>query len=223
MLENLVNLVKEFAGEAVVNNPDVPNEHNNDVVAEATSTVASGLQNVMAGGGLQNILGLFGGGGQKQGLMGNPIVNMMVGHFANKLMSKFGIGGGKAGSIAQSLIPSVLSNLIGRTNDPNNSSFNLESIIGSLAGGGQQQAGGGGGIMDMIKGLTGGGQQGGGGGLMDLIGKFTGGGQQQQQEQSSGGGGLMDLISKVTQGAQQTQQQQAGGGGILDMIKGFIK
>ena len=33
MLEELFNLVKGVAGDAVINNPDVPNEHNNEVNA----------------------------------------------------------------------------------------------------------------------------------------------------------------------------------------------
>ena len=64
MLEELFNLVKGSAQDTVINNPDIPNEHNNEVIAEATNTVASGLRNMVAGGGLQNILFLFGNKGQ---------------------------------------------------------------------------------------------------------------------------------------------------------------
>ena len=92
MLEELFNLVKGTATDSVINNPDVPNEQNNEVVAEATNTVASGLRNMVAGGGLQNIISMFtNSGGQqndgKSSLLSNPIVNMMIGHFAGKLMS----------------------------------------------------------------------------------------------------------------------------------------
>ena len=52
MLKELFELVKGNATETVINNPDVPNEHNDAVVAEATNTVASGLRNIVAGGGL---------------------------------------------------------------------------------------------------------------------------------------------------------------------------
>ena len=37
MLQELFNLVKGSAGESVINNPDVPNQQNNEVVAEATN------------------------------------------------------------------------------------------------------------------------------------------------------------------------------------------
>ena len=36
-------MVKDLAGDAVVNNPEVPNNHNNEVIAEATKSFAGGL------------------------------------------------------------------------------------------------------------------------------------------------------------------------------------
>lgn len=210
MLEELFNLVKGTADESVVNNPDVPNEHNDAVVAEATNTVASGLRNMVAGGGLQSIVSLFNNKGGDQssdkGLLSNPIVNMMIGHFAGKLMSKFNLGGNQANGVASSLIPSVISNLISKTNDPNNSNFSLEGLLNSITGGKttevvqEQQSSGNSGFN-----------------FQDLIGQFTGGG-----GQSGGGGGIMDIVSKLAGGAQ-NQQQQNGGGGLMDLIKGFIK
>ena len=208
MLEELFNLVKGAAGDAVINNPDVPNEQNNEVVAEATNTVASGLRNMVAGGGLQNILSLFSnkdqqGGGK--GLLSNPIVNMMIGHFAGKLMSKFNLGGNQANNVASNLIPNVISGLISKTNDPNNSTFSIEGLLNSITGGQSAQV-----LQEQ--------QSGGNSGFnfQDLIGQFTGGGQQ------GGGGGLMDIVSKLAGGAQ-NQQAKNGGGGLMDLIKGFIK
>jgi hypothetical protein len=206
MLDQLFNLVKEQAGDAVINNADVPNEHNNDVIAEATKTVSGGLQNMLAGGGLQGILGLFGGNNNQQqssgnGLLSNPIVSMMVGHFANKLMSKFNLGGSQASNVATQLIPNVISGLINKTNDPNNSGFTIDKLLSSLTGGQSAQVA----------------QQHGGLNIGDLLQQFTGGNQQ-----AGGGGGIMDLVGKLAGGATQAQQQQ-GGGGLMDMIKGFIK
>ena len=80
MFENLFNLIQEQGSDDVINNPVVPNEQNNAVLASATSSVTEGLQGELAGGGLQNILSLFGGGGNPgngngiSGLMNNPVV-----------------------------------------------------------------------------------------------------------------------------------------------------
>lgn len=207
MLENLFKLFQEQGQEAVINNPEIPNEKNNVVLADATHSVADGLQSALAGGGLQNVLSMFTGGGASggngiAGLLNNPIVGGIISNFTNKLTNNHGIAGNVASGIASKLIPSVLSNLVNRTNDSNDNSFDLNGIIGSLTGGTTSNAGGGG--LD----------------IGSLISQFTGGGNAGQ-----GGGGLTDIISKITSGAQQQQQQQQnqGGGGLMDMIQGFLK
>jgi len=210
MLEQLFNLVKEASGDAVINNPAVPNEHNNEVVAEATNTVASGLRNMVAGGGLQSIISLFSNkneqGSGSNSLLNNPIVNMMIGHFSGKLTNKYNIDGTQANNVASNLIPNVLSNLINKTNDPSDNGFSLEGLLNSITGGKTAEV-----VQEQ--------QNSGNSGFnfQDLIGQFTGGGQT-----SGGGGGLMDIISKLAGGAQ-SQQQKNGGGGLMDLIKGFIK
>lgn len=206
MLEELFNLVKSVASESSANAPALPEEHKDAVVAEATNTVASGLRNMVAGGGLQNLLSLFGGGGNQQqpgsGLLSNPIVNMMVGHFAEKLMSKFNLGSGQANSVASSLIPNVINGLVNKTNDPNNSSFSLDNLLNSITGGKAAE------VIPQ--------QSGSGGGLQDILNQLGSG------NSNSGGGGLMDIVTQLAGGAQ-AQQQKNGGGGLMDLIKGFIK
>jgi hypothetical protein len=207
MLENLFNLIKEQGADDVINNPAIPNEQNNAVLTSATSSVAEEFQGVLAGGGLQNIMSLFGGGNNAGGggissLLNNPIVGNIISNFTNKLTSQHGITPEQASGIAGNLIPNVISSLIGRTNNPNDSSFDMNSIIGSLTGGSGATAGGGG--FD----------------LQGLLGKFTGGG---LDANGDGHVGLNDIMSKVTAGAQQQQAQPSGGGGLMDMVKGFMK
>ena len=202
MLKELFDLVRGNAQESVINNPDVPNENNEEVVAEATNTIASGFRNIVAGGGVQSLLSLFGGdGSNKKGLLSNPIVSMMMGHFAGKLMNKFGMNNSQANNLSGSLIPNVLGNLINKTNDPNDSGFSLEKLLGSITGSNSSSNNN---------------EQSSGGGLGDLLKQFTG-----SNDQSTSGGGLMDMVKQLAGGAQ--QQQQKNGGGLLDLIKGFIR
>lgn len=200
MLKELFDLVKGNATDTVINNPDVPNERNNEVIAEATNTVASGLRNMVAGGGLQSLLSLFkGDGNDKKGLLSNPIVSMMMGHFAGKLMNKFQLNNSQANNLSGNLIPSVLGSLINKTNDSNDTTFSLEKLIGSITGN--------------TSGEIAGNQIESSGGLGDLLKQFTG-------SQQESGGGLMDIVKDLALGAQQ-QQQKNGGGGLLDLIKGL--
>lgn len=201
MLENLFNLIREEGRETVINNPAVPNEQNDAVLASATDSVANGLQGALAGGGLQKVLALLGGGaGSGNNLSNNPIVSNIISNFTNKLTSNHGVASDQASGIANNLIPNVISSLVNRTNNPNDSSFDINSIIGSLTGGNSSTAGGG---FD----------------LQGLLGKFSGGG---LDANGDGHVGLDDIISKVTGGAQQ-QQTQAESGGFMDIIKGFMK
>ncbi|MGB3006507.1 MAG: hypothetical protein WBC06_08370 [Chitinophagaceae bacterium] len=216
MLDQLINLVKQIGQDTVVNNPEVPNEQNNEVMADATSTITSGFKNILAGGGFQNILDLFKGGGNSGasgsgigGLLKNPIVTMMVGYFISKLVSKYKMAPAAANNVASSLIPNVLNGLINKTNDPNNPGFTLDGLIGSLTGGGEQAA-----QQSESNDSP----------LQNLLDQFTGGG---NGGSSSGGGGfnIQDIIGTLTQKAQNSFQDQpsSGGGGLMDLIKGFMK
>lgn len=131
MLENLLNLVKENAGSAIIDNPAIPNEKNDAAISEATSGIMDHLKTAMAGGGLSSISEMFSGGDVKN----NPMISSMSNSVAQKLMSKFGISSEQASGIVSNLIPNVMSSLVKKTNDPNDKSFDLQGIIGSLSGG----------------------------------------------------------------------------------------
>ncbi len=215
MLDQLFDIVKNIGQKTVVENPEVPNEYNEDIVADATKTIGSGFQNIMAGGGFENILDLFKGGGGNSansnsgggigGLLKNPIVSMMVGYFISKLVSKYKMSPSAASNVANNLIPSSLNNLIQRTNDPNDNNATLDNLVKSLVGNTdeQEQTGGGGSSQ-----------------LQNLLEKFTGSG----SGGSGGGFNIQDIIGSLTKKAQTSFQnkEQGGGGGLLDLIKGFI-
>ncbi len=206
MLENLFNLIKEEGADSVISNPEIPNEKNDAVLADATNSVADGLQNTLASGGLQDVMSMF-GQNQSQtgtgGLLNNPIVSNIINIFKNKLTQNHGIAGDKADGIASDLIPNVISSLVKKTNDPGDSSFDIGSIIGSLTGNNNQTGGTGG--FD----------------LGSLVTSFAKGG---LDANGDGSIGLNDIISKVTGGARQQQEQAKGNqGGILDTLKGFLK
>ena len=210
MLDQLLDIVKNYGKETVVENPEIPNEQNQEVLADATKTITSGFQKVLAGGGLHNILDLFKGGGNTSGgnngiggLLKNPMVTMMVGYFISKLVSKYKMSPSSASSVANNLIPNVLNGIITETNNPQNTGFTLDGLIGSF---------------------TGGGNGGGGSQLQDILDQFTGGGNSNSGN-TGGGFDLQDLIGSFTRKAQdsfQNNNQSSSSGGLMDMIKGFL-
>jgi Bacterial protein of unknown function (DUF937) len=181
MLEQLMGLIKDNSQEAIVNNPAIPNEHNESAMQTILASVVGGLANQGQAGNSSGIWGLLSG---KSGNLGsNPIVSGIATQAIGGLMEKFGINKTAAGGIVSAILPSVIGQLVSKTNDPNDGSFDLSSLMGAVMGGGQQQ-GAGGGVMDMIGGLMGGAQQ------------------QQQPQAQQQGGGLMDMLNVFMQSQQ---------------------
>jgi len=202
MLEQIASLVKQYGQDAVVNNPAVDNENNSAVMAEATKTISAGFQNMMAGGGLQDIISMFtnpgaqdntGGnaGGGIGNLLRNPIITMMIGHLISKLTTKFNMSPAAASQLSNQLVPSVVQDMVTRTAStaPEDDGFDFNSLVGALSGG----------------------QSGGSFNFQELIAQVTSG---------NGAPDLQNIISQVTEGAQQSRSSQNGG--IGDLIKGLF-
>lgn len=146
MFENLLNLVKEHAGEAIVNNPAIPNEKNDEAIHATTNSIVDTLKGQLTSGNLSSIMDMFKGGGAA--VNASSVGTAVHGNVVTDLMSKFGIDNAQASNIASSLIPKVMENFVSKTNDPNDKSFDVSSIVSSLGGGSAA-----GGIGGMLKGL----------------------------------------------------------------------
>ncbi|MBS1616065.1 MAG: hypothetical protein JST06_08120 [Bacteroidetes bacterium] len=133
MFENLLELVKQHAGEAIVNNPSIPNERNDEAISEVSNSISGSLQGLFQGGGVKDLLGMFGGGNQNAAM--SNVSQQVSGGLVGNLMSKFGLNNQAASGIAGSLIPNILGSLVHKTNDPNDSSFNLQNVFNGISGG----------------------------------------------------------------------------------------
>lgn len=164
MLEQLKSLVQEYAGDAIITNPAIPNDRNEEAVGLASHSILDGLKNAVSTGGVGEVSNMFNGGEQQ--VAQSAVTQNIKGNFVEKLMSKLGLDHGMASQIASSLIPMVMGKLVHKTNDPADSSFDLSSILGSLTGGGnvgdvlgkltgsnKTDTNEGGGLMDKLKGL----------------------------------------------------------------------
>lgn len=194
MLEVLQGLIQQYGQGAVVNNPAVPNQHNEGVMNEVMEGLVGGLSNqANSPGGLGSLLGLLGSGsGSGQGLMSNPVVGNIAQSVITNLMQKFGLSNSAAASVVASMLPSVLGSLIDKANDPDDDSVSTGGIMDVLSGGktsgidfGSILSQGAGALADgkldmndllnIAGGLGGGKQQGSGGGIGGLLGGLFGG------------------------------------------------
>ncbi len=204
MLEQLMDLIKQHSQEAVVNNPDVPNEQNTAVMQETGSTIMNTLKSLLAGGKANEVMSLF--SNTSGDVSNHPVTQNISGNLISNLMSKFGLNGQQAGGIAASLLPMVLSKLVSKTNDPGDNSFNIQNIFNSLSG-------------NSTSGLD----------IQGILSKFTGGGAANTPNTAGNnpldknGDGNVDL-SDITAAfsCNKTDDNSGGGGGILNTIKGLF-
>lgn len=158
MFENLLNLVRENAGDAIINNPAIPNERNEEAISTASSSIVDGLKNAISNGNISDVMNMFSSGNAAS----SPLAQNIHGGFVENLMHQFGLNSTQAGSIATSLLPNILNKFVHKTNDPNDNSFDLQNILQHIGGGGldiqnilSKFSGGnsGGGLMDAVKGF----------------------------------------------------------------------
>ncbi|MDG2433733.1 DUF937 domain-containing protein [Flavobacterium sp.] len=143
MFEQLTQLAQQFGVDTVVNNPAVPNEKNEAVINEASSSVVTGLQKMVADGDLSQLAALFQGDNAKDA--SNPAVQNLTQQLSGNLSKKLGIDSSAAAGVASSIIPKILASLVDKAKDPKDSSFEISDIIGAISGGGENA-----GIMDAI-------------------------------------------------------------------------
>lgn len=203
-----MGLIQEHSQEAVVKNPEVPNQHNDDVMQTLLGSIMGGMQHEAQSGNVGGLMGLLSGKSvdpnHSSSLMSNPIVAGIAGKAIQSIMEKFGMSNSTAGGIVASVLPGVIGSLINKTRNSSDGSIDFNSILGNLMGGSQAsgnagvQAGGGGfdfnqigyaladGKLDMND-------------LMRVGGSLMGGGNSNQQQGSGGidlGGMLGGLFGK---------------------------
>jgi S-formylglutathione hydrolase FrmB len=132
MLDQLMKLVEQNAGEAIIKNKAIPDQHNSAAIQTVAQQIFSGLQSQASQGNLTQIAGLFQGGTSNLG--NNPIVSQLVSSVAGSVASKFGISQQAAQSMAASLLPTVMNQLVKKTNDPKDNSFDLTNIMKGVSG-----------------------------------------------------------------------------------------
>ncbi|QNK62542.1 hypothetical protein H7F33_18710 [Pedobacter sp. PAMC26386] len=165
MLENLNQLVKDSTQDAIANNSDIPNEHNEAAVSAASSSIVDALKQQLSSGNIGGLVDAFKGGN----IEGSAVAQDASAGFIDKLAG-MGINLDTAKGIAASVIPGIIGKFINKTNDPNDSSFDIKDVLSKISGpdgkfelsdltnlftGAKEgEAGaGGGGIVDKLKGL----------------------------------------------------------------------
>lgn len=130
MFEKLFLLVKNNAGKAVMECPEIPEKDREAVINEASSSIIEVLKGQIESGRLKDLVKYF----QFPDIYKNPLITSVVNKFANKLNRFYGIEPISALRISNSLIPPVMLELIKQTKSEQNKEFALSSFLSKING-----------------------------------------------------------------------------------------
>lgn len=116
MLENIMDLVKGYAKDAVNGNADIPEDKKDLTVETAISALGGGIKD--------NLSGLF---NTESG--DNTTLTNLQNTISSALVSKVGLNSNVSNLIASKLVPMVINTISGKVDDSNGSGFNLDSVI----------------------------------------------------------------------------------------------
>ncbi len=132
MFDQLMTLVQQNTGNDILNNSVIPNEKNHEAVETVTRSIFDTLKNAVQSGKVNEVMQLFHNGDNN--VTASPLTQHMQSNLIDNLVQKFGLSNTQAGSIASSAIPAIVSKFVHKTNDPNDNSFHLSSILAHLGG-----------------------------------------------------------------------------------------
>jgi len=131
MLDKIVDLIRNNASGAVVNNPAIPNEKNESAIRQGSNSIIETLKGALASGRLNDVLGYFKNGGSAN----TDLVNEATVNYSRDLQTNLGLNEKDATDVATKVIPPSMSQLANKTNDPEDHSFNIQDIFNQLSGG----------------------------------------------------------------------------------------
>lgn len=161
MLDQILNFVKEQAGNNVRDEHGLSDDQHNEVFNVAQNSVTDSLKGQAMSGNFGGLLDMFNGNSDTDH-NSNPVAGGMMQNVISGLMDKLGLDEGKAGGIANSIVPAIIKRFSSPDTGTATDAGDLVKKIGLDSDNG---------IMDIVKNFTGGGS----GGIMDSIkGMFDG-------------------------------------------------
>jgi len=133
MLEQLQRLVEQSSQQQIVENKAIPDQFNNAAIKEVTTQILSNLKGQVAAGNMQQIISLFQSGGGKL-MATSPVLNTMVTSVTASLATRFNLPPQVAQTVATNLVPSVMTQVIKKANDPRDIDFDLQQMMRSMTG-----------------------------------------------------------------------------------------
>ena len=130
MFEKLFLIVKNNAGTAVIDNPEILEKDRESVINDASSSIIEVFKGQMESGKLQDLVKYF----QYPEIYKSSLTTSVINKFANKLNRYYNISPAAAIKTAKTLIPPVMLALIEQTKGDKNKEFTITTFLTKING-----------------------------------------------------------------------------------------
>lgn len=128
MIEQIEALIRENAKDLVIDNPQVPNEHNEEVIQAASNSVIEGLKGQLNTDNINGLIQSFTQGDSSSAV--NTLIKDVQSNFTEKL-GTLGLSERTIKSLAASLIPLIISKFMGQNSRKRG--LNIQDILKNFA------------------------------------------------------------------------------------------
>ena len=162
MIDQIQQMVQQLTEKEVGSNEKISNNLAGSVAQETGASVMEGLQSAISGGNMGDLMSMF-NGNDANSLTSNPVVKSIIDSLTSKLGSNVGLDASTSSNFAGSVIPQILSMILGKAKSGD---INIGELLGGGAASALDQNGDGKlGIDDAISAVT-------NGKLGDVLGGF---------------------------------------------------
>lgn len=132
MIDQIQQMVQQLTEKEVGSNEKISNNLAGSVAQETGASVMEGLQSAISGGNMGDLMSMF-NGNDANSLTSNPVVKSIIDSLTSKLGSNVGLDASTSSNFAGSVIPQILSMILGKAKSG-------DINIGELLGGGAVSA-----------------------------------------------------------------------------------
>ncbi|REJ80149.1 MAG: hypothetical protein DWQ44_13020 [Bacteroidetes bacterium] len=135
MLDNILNIIKEQTSEVIKGSSEIQEDKKEGAIKVFSESIGDTFKEKLSGGEAKEMMNMLSGKSKSDG---NPIMDVLKNKIIGGLSSKLGMQESSAGSIVSSLLPMIISKVIGKTSA---SGFDFSKLAGSLGSNLKDKAG----------------------------------------------------------------------------------
>lgn len=135
MLDSIIGYVKQFVGDAISNNPAIPDDKKDLAAQTASSALVDGFKEHFTSENRFGVTELFSG-------RGYSITDGLRKTVGDALTEKVGLSADVANDVSSSIVTRIIEAISKKVNDPNEKEFYVESVLAAFIGDKTDEKGG---------------------------------------------------------------------------------